>query len=227
MGTLDDVFIVARSSNSKLGNLPATYRPASTCPTSCAFLPANQGGCYGSGRIFGLASKRAGTITEAQLDATLAKAERGAKYMRDRVVGDLVTPDGRFDLTYVQTIARAARKAGLQVFGYTHAQALMTRQTVRAVEKTGYLLNASCENRKDIETAVALGLPTVVTGNSWVEGEVIAGRRIVTCLAQTHGLTCADCGLCAKERACTVRFKLHGPTRMAAASIQRRLEEDA
>lgn len=222
---LADTLVVAQSSNTKLGNMPASYRTLTTCPESCPFLPTNKGGCYGGGRLFGLAKKHARDIAEDDALKILKGARQDAKYLRDRVVGDVVAPDGSFDLPYVLTIARIAEKSGVRAFGYTHHYRAMSPEDVQAVADSGYIMNASTETREDIEQAVALGLPTTVTGNSWTEGEVVAGRRITTCPAQTRNdVTCSSCGLCAKpERACTVRFLLHGPTRQAAAAIEQRL----
>lgn len=213
---LTNVHIVAQSGNAKTGVMPVTYRPASTCPKSCPFLPKSlggNGGCYGTGRIFGISDKYARPeISEADAIAKLQRAPRGARYMRDRVVGDVVAPDGSFDRPYVEAMARVADAVGLKVFGYTHAWGLMTPEDVTAVGESGYTMNASCETEEDITRAVLLGMPTVVTGDQWKEGAIVAGRRIVTCPAQTREeVNCASCGLCAKPaRACTVRFLVHG-----------------
>lgn len=231
MSALKSIQISPRAENRKTGPMPTTSRPLATCPSGCPFRPDMGGGCYGTGaRGFGIADKFARDLTEDQALKILQGARRDAKLLRDRVVGDVVTPDGKFDLAYVKAIARVARRAGLTPFGYTHATHLMTPRVARAVEKSGYVLNSSCETEQDITNAVALGLPTTVTGDSWAEGEMVAGRRIVTCPAQTHeGVTCSSCGLCAKpDRACTVRFMVHGVAhKKAAASIRRRIEEAA
>jgi hypothetical protein len=222
---LRNTHIVADSGNAKTGRMPVTYRTADTCPRTCPFLPrtmGGNGGCYGTGRIFGSAAKYATTMSTADALSKLARAPKGSRYMRDRVVGDLVDASGGFDMPYVAAIAEVADSAGLQVFGYTHAWPIMTAGDVAAVKATGYVLNASCETAEDVSRAVSLGMPTVIAGDSWADGEVVAGRRIVTCPAQTRDdVTCASCGLCAKpDRACTVRFLIHGAAKsQAAASI--------
>lgn len=222
---LTNTHIVAQSGNSKTGPMPVTYRTADTCPTDCPFLPRSlggAGGCYGTGRIFGIAGKYATLMSESQAVAKLGRAPRDARFMRDRVVGDLVTPDGSFDRDYVQAIARVAGKVGLTVFGYSHAWRLMSADDVAETSASGYVLNASCETESDVREAVLLGLPTVLAGDSWTDGDMVAGRRVVTCPAQTRDdVSCSTCGLCAKpNRACTVRFLVHGTARaQAAASI--------
>lgn len=221
---IENVHLVADSGTSKTGRMPVTYRTSDSCPTTCPFLPKSlggNGGCYGTGRIFGIAAKYVATLS---VDAALAKLKRmpkGSRFMRDRVVGDLVTPAGEFDMPYVKVIAHVANTAGLKVYGYTHAWPIMTAADVADVAESGYVLNASCETESDVKRAVSLGMPTVLAGDSWIDGEMIGGRRIVTCPAQTRDdVNCASCGLCAKpDRACTVRFLLHGPKNQAAASI--------
>ena len=138
--------------------------------------------------------------------------------MRDRVVGDVIAADGSFDTDYIESIAAAAKEADLRPFGYTHGWRLMTDVDVTRVAASGYALNASCETAEDIAAAVAMGLPTVVTGDDWTDGDMVAGRRIVTCPAQTReDVTCASCGLCARpQRAATVRFIVHGTARKRA-----------
>lgn len=223
---LTDVVLVARSGNSKTGTMPVTYRTMNTCPTSCPFLPANSGGCYGSGRIFDIARRRAGNLTEDEAVAKLGSAERSARYLRDRVVGDLVNAAGKFDRAYALAIARIAKRTGLIAFGYTHAWSKATRADISAIAKAGYVLNASCESEAQVSRAVSLGMPVVITGDQWEEGSFMAGKRVVTCPNQTRGVTCADCGLCAKpDRACVIRFQVHGPARRRAeASIAQHLQ---
>lgn len=225
ISALTNVHIVAQSGNAKTGVMPVTYRTAETCPTTCPFLPRNlggAGGCYGTGRIFGIAGKYATSMSTADAISKLARAPKGARYMRDRVVGDVVTPTGEFDAPYVAAIAHVAETAGLKVFGYTHAWPMFTADDVQMIKVSGYVMNASCETENDVRVAVSLGMPTVIAGDSWTDGDIVGGRRIVTCPAQTRDdVTCASCGLCAKpDRACTVRFLLHGPKAQAAASIE-------
>jgi hypothetical protein len=136
------------------------------------------------------------------------------------VVGDLVSADGSFDIGHVRAIAAVGKDVDLKVFGYTHAWPIMTAGDVMRVRAAGYVLNASCETEADVSRAVSLGMPSVITGDAWEEGSIVAGRRIVTCPAQTReDVTCASCGLCAKpDRSCTVRFLIHGTARKQAAT---------
>lgn len=221
IATTYEVQISARSGNSKTGPIPTTMRPMTTCPSDCPFLPTGEvGGCYGTGRIFDLAARHSDYLSEDDMHKKLSKGvARSARYLRDRVVGDILDDDGAVDMGYIHTIARVAQAKDLVPFGYTHAWRRMTKAQVRATAKSGYVLNASCETVDDVRQAVDLGLPVVIAGDEIDEGAVIAGKRVVTCPAQTRDdVTCASCGLCAKpQRKAVVRFLLHGASKKKAA----------
>lgn len=217
--TLTNVVISAKSSNTKTGPMPTISRPIeTTCPTTCAFLPKPLGGngkCYANGRINGTVKKLATDLTVEAAAARINKGKaKGARYIRDRVVGDIMQGprDAQtVDLGYVNEVAALATATGLTAYGYTHAYDQLSSVDVLAIAATGYVMNASCNTVEDIERAVALGMPTTYAGDDLIDGEMIAGRRIVTCPAQTRDdVTCASCGLCAKpNRAATVRFLIH------------------
>jgi hypothetical protein len=213
---LTDVVISAKSANSKVGPMPTISRPIEkTCPSTCPFLPKSLGGngkCYANGRINGTVRKLASDMTlDAAEDKIRAGMKRDGKYLRDRVVGDVALPDGGVDVDYLLDVAELGRRLGLTAYGYTHAYADFTPEQLLAVADSGYVLNASCNTSEDIERAVALGMPTTYAGDDLEDGDVIAGRRIVTCPEQTGRVaSCAECGLCAKpNRAATVRFLIH------------------
>lgn len=217
---LTDVVISARSSNSKTGPMPTISRPIeTTCPTTCPFLPKPLGGngkCYANGRINGMVRKGARdmSVADAVVKINAGKA-RNARYLRDRVVGDVSvggpTGDGSVDVDYLTAVAEVARQTGLTAYGYTHAYAQFTPEQLRAVADSGYVLNGSANTREDVERIVALGMPATIASDEVQDGEIIAGKRVVTCPEQTGRVaSCAECGLCAKpNRAAIVRFLLH------------------
>lgn len=217
---LTNVLIVPKSNNSKTGGIPVTYRPVSTCPTDCPFLPTGEiGGCYGTGRIFGMARKYAGEtdVESATWKIRLGK-DRSARYLRDRVVGDVVTDEGALDRDYVAGISAVATDNKLVPFGYTHAWRLFTPDDVAFLRGTGYVMNASVETHADAQRAIDLGLPTVIVDDDTDEGATVAGRRLVTCPAEVRDdVNCASCGLCAKpNRSVLIRFTIHGTARAKA-----------
>lgn len=225
---LTDVSISPKSANGKTGPMPTISRPIeATCPTTCAFLPRQLGGnghCYANGRINGSAGVNAKDMTVSQAVARLAPATRPKAraanrhgLIRDRVVGDLIergtqrdSTTERVDMAYLLDVAEVGRQVGLTPYGYTHAFDLMSAEDVITVKDSGYVLNASCDSVESLERAVALGMLTTYAGDDVNDGDVIAGRRIITCPEQTGRVaSCADCGLCAKDRAVTVRFLMH------------------
>ena len=215
-----DVHLVARSGNSKTGPVPVTYRPMVTCPVDCPFLPGGaHGGCYGTGRLFASAKYRAGDMdVETAIWRVRLGKEPGARYLRDRVVGDVVTLAGEIDRDYLAAITEIATVNGLVPFGYTHAWRLFTVGDMAWLARIGYVMNASVETARQVEQAAALGMPVTIVDEAMPEGAEIAGRRLVTCPAQTRdGITCADCGLCAKaDRTTVIRFLPHGSAHQRA-----------
>jgi len=229
------VHLTARSGNSKTGEIPVTYRPMSTCEPTCAFLPTGDiGGCYGTGRIFAIAAKFAqATVAYSALVERMRKGiSPSARFLRDRVVGDIVTDTSDIDHNYISAIADLAREFALIPFGYTHAWRRFTRDDVARVAATGYVMNASCETRADIRAAIDLGMPVAIASDLVTEGETFTRpdgttARIVTCPAQTReNVTCASCGLCARtNRAAIVRFQIHGMAKKRAGAAVAAREE--
>lgn len=200
--------------NRKTGPIPTTDRPMSTCPRSCPFLPSGAiGGCYGTGRLFASAAKYSGTWTvKDAIDHVNNYAVRSARYLRDRVVGDVVGDDGQVDRDYIAAISAVGRGTDLTVFGYTHMWKQFTPDDVAFIQGEGYVMNASTETEDDVLRALELGLPVVIVNDELEDGDLLVGRRIVTCPAEEReDVKCASCGLCAKpDRQVIVRFHPHG-----------------
>lgn len=234
---LTNVMISAKSDNKKTGPMPTISRSIeATCPRSCPLISKSLGGngaCYASTRINGVTKKFQADMTIDQAIARLKPAQRPnavkgnpRRLIRDRVVGDIMSDPASgatdIDVDYLLSVADVAAQSvdaegrPMVAYGYTHAWQYMSTDDVQRVADSGYVLNASCDTREDIELAVMLGMPTVIASDDIVEGEIIAGRRTITCPAQTRpgedgprAASCAACGLCAKTRAVTVRFLMH------------------
>ncbi len=134
--------------------------------------------------------------------------------LRDRVVGDIADINGDVDYDYLDAIAYVADAAGVPLFSYTHMWDKIDLDKL----PPNYVMNASTESVADAERAVMLGFPTVITSDNVEEGAMIAGKRVVTCPAQTReGVTCQSCKLCSKpQRKSVVRFLVHGIARNKA-----------
>lgn len=199
---LTDVHLVRKSSNEKIGPIATSYRPMTTCARDCRFLPENEGGCYATGRINGMAKKFSRSYTRAEAVDTI----KGATLFRDRVVGDLVN-DGEIDYNYINEIAAVCDEANVPLFSYTHSWPVIERDRIPA----NYMLNASVESVQDAADAISQGWDVCITSDDIKEGTIINGRRVVTCPAQTReNVTCASCKLCSKPRKSIVRFLTHG-----------------
>lgn len=235
---LTNVMISAKSDNKKTGPMPTISRSIeATCPRSCPLISKSLGGsgvCYASTRINGTTKKHAADMTiEAALVRMLPATRKSAvagnprRLIRDRVVGDIMADPASgstaVDVDYVLSVAEIAARSidasgkPMTAYGYTHAFDYLTAEDVSTIADSGYVMNASCDDRAGIERAVMLGMPTTIAPDDIAEGEVIAGRRTITCPAQIkpgedapRAASCAACGLCAKpNRAVTVRFLIH------------------
>jgi hypothetical protein len=158
---LKNVHLTPASGNRKTGPIPVSSRPDDTCPRDCPFLPTGPtGGCYGTGYLFGSARKYS---TDTTVEAATEKLKKGvlksARYLRDRVVGDVVAPDGAVDTAYITGIAAVAKANDLIPFGYTHAWDRFTPEDIQLLDQVGYVMNASTETLTDAARAIRLGLP--------------------------------------------------------------------
>ncbi len=209
--------VVLESGNTKTGTAAVTYRTQDTCPTSCPLMGQ---GCYARGRIFGIPA-RLGTEDTGEYAAVRALADTlpPGGLFRANVSGDVLDDAGELDRGYVDALSDVATaRPDADVFTYSHAWRRLSPDMAPRVT-----VNASCESASDIETATAAGWPTVVTDPgpddpSTLIGSTIAGRKVVQCPAQTRGLTCSQCRLCARpSRKSTVAFAVHGGGKAIAA----------
>ena len=201
------------SGNAKTGPIGVSYRTVDTCPATCPFLDS---GCYGTGRLWGYANRAASGMTVGQaIDAIRKASRKGARYFRDRVLGDIDGPDG---IGYLAAIAYACGEAGVRPFGYTHAWRTLSADDVQAIRDSGYVMNASCETLEDIRAATELGLDPVLVNDNIADGTRVAGRTVVQCPEQTGRVkNCAECGMCAMpDRRNVIRFGIHGTAKRAA-----------
>lgn len=183
-----------------------TYRPRLTCPDDCPFMGM---GCYAeSGPGGSLFKKTAhGDATKEELIAAIESIRTGTA--RFNVAGDYLLEDGTPDLEYIEATNHAYR---LDVLSYTHAW----RRLDPRMFHPRTLPNASCESVAEVAEARAAGWPVVLTAadDSLATAD---GAKVVTCVYDTHGTQCVDCGLCARQqRKSVVRFVVHGSRKNVA-----------
>lgn len=191
--------VVIKSGNAKIGPMAATYREQSSCPTSCPLL---DNGCYAQGRIFAIPRKFGkNSLAPLKLLARLPM-ESGVRF---NVSGDFLDEDGNPDLPYIEAcnIVARAHPDRLKI-AYTHAWRVLEPAMF------DFPVNASCETVEEVEKAVAAGWQAVIVNGT--HGEMIGDKRVVTCLAQTQDITCADCKVCGSGTRTrpVVSFNAHG-----------------
>ncbi len=210
--------VTTGSGNSKTGFATVTYRTQETCPTTC---PLYQKGCYAKGRIFGIPERyvpEEDNPEYAQVRELVQLMPKGGIF-RANVSGDVLDASGELDEGYASALSHVAiNRPDTEVFSYTHAW-----RKLKPDFAPGVTFNASTESAAGIEEAAAAGWPTVVTDPgpddpTSLIGQTIAGRKVVQCPAQTKGLTCEQCRLCARpNRKSTVAFAVHGSGKNIAA----------
>lgn len=208
---------VKRSKNGKLGIMSAFYRTPDTCPDTC---PLKDEGCYalfGPGGVgpFKIAAKHGSDDVASVIDQAIREVPQNG-ILRWEVSGDVVLPDGvTIDHEYIaQTNRFVAARPDVRVIRYSHAWRQMSP------EMFAYPVNASCETLQDISEARAAGWQTVITAtgpDDEVIGMTVDESRAIICPNQTHGVTCAECQLCSKERTSTVVFLPHGSGKRRAS----------
>jgi hypothetical protein len=207
--------VVTRSKNSKIGPMTATYRTQDSCPTTCPLLG---NGCYAGGRIFGMAKKFGQDDVRAVSALAQAALPNGVRF---NVSGDFLTDAGEPDLPYIAACneVAAAHPDALKI-AYTHAWRQLDPSAF------AFTVNASCETAEDVAEAVGAGWEAVIVNGK--DGSMMGDKRVVTCLAETRGLSCAECGLCgqANRTRPVVSFTAHGSgSKKVSAAVAARVTQ--
>lgn len=199
-------------SGQKLGdNVRATYRKVGqTCPSDCSGL--TEGWCYAMHGRVALHAKKSDReeLDGDRLYAYIKGLEPGKK-MRHHVSGDLFFEDEP-DLDYIESMIKGhAERPDIVGWVYTHGWKQLNSQELNKLENLAF--NASCDDMEEAREAYRLGWPTVVVVPEDKESCELPelDTRLVVCPAQTHDLTCSECGICMKnDRKCIVGFRIHG-----------------
>lgn len=187
-----------------------------TCPTTCRFLPKDQGGngaCYAAGGPQGFVHRRSGyDASDGGAYANFVKSLPQGYWIRLHVSGDFAL-NGAPDWDYIRKVKNAhAERPDLTAWAYTHLWREMSAQTFA---DTNLTVRASCETPQEVEEAKRLGWQTVMVGRSdetrraWRDGET----RYALCPEVAVGTACRYCGLCAKDNDLTIVFPAHGQSK--------------
>jgi hypothetical protein len=207
-----NVLWVPKSGDRKLGGIPATYSAGSTCPDACAL---KDNGCYAE---FGKLQFHWRRVPERGLEWATFLAQVSAlppgQLWRHNVAGDL---PGLNDQLGTQALLQLVlANAGRRGFTFTHKplRTIQEKAAIGVANRRGFTINLSADTLEQADEKAALGIgPVVVTVPSDARAglRTPAGRHVVLCPAETHGLTCAACQLCAQpQRKAIVGFRAHG-----------------
>ncbi len=219
------------SSNTKLGPIPASTSPASTCPDSC---PLKNKGCYVVGPIKWHWDKvsrgERGSAWEVFLDE-LRSLPRGQLW-RHNQAGDLPGDNEEILPEFLKDLVNANQ--GRKGFTYTHKPVLSeqagpvesNRAAIKEANAQGFTINLSANGLNHADKLAALGIGpvcTILPDQNPVNRVTPQGRKVVICPAQTRdNTTCASCGLCQRtDRSVIVGFMPHGAQQKKALAIAR------
>jgi hypothetical protein len=196
--TNNGVIAVEKSSNSKLGNVSASYVSQASCPISCPFMGA---GCYAESGMVGIHTNRLNKAdrTASELARAEAKAIRslsGKRPLRLHVVGDCKTNK------IASTVSEAAKdysaKKNQPVWAYTHGWKTVDRKYWNNVS-----ILASTETGKDAKAAMKKGYAAAIVVRQHKDTKLYKdqGIKLLPCPQQTGKTTsCETCRLCWNDK---------------------------
>jgi hypothetical protein len=225
------VLFVRRSHNRKLGPIPLSISEPGTCPTGCALY---QTGCYAAYGKLGAHWRGRSRANWVPWDAFLALVRElpEGTLWRHNEAGDLQgTPDGRLDGEPLLALVEANR--GRNGFTYTHRTGRANWEMLQWANLEGFTVNLSADTLEEADALMlgdvpgvgAAGPVTVLLPADYPDrgGRTPAGHRVVVCPAQTSGLTCLECRLCANPyRHSIIGFRSHGQAKNLIPEIVRR-----
>lgn len=219
-----NVHFTPKSSNAKIGPIPATVSERKTCPTGCPFYDS---GCYaGVGPVSWHWKKvTAGERGDnwAALCANIAALPDGQLW-RHNVAGDLPGDGETIDETALSDLVRANK--GKRGFTYTHYPTTPDNlDAVRVANLHGFTINLSANNLDHADELAAHAVAPVVVvlpENAPKTLTTPQGRKVATCPATYTDTNCKECQLCQRQdRAVIVGFPAHGAQKKSADIIAR------
>lgn len=222
---MDSYIATKTGGNSKLGPMMVTTSSRDTCPDSCG-LKGN--GCYADYGPLGSLWRRltatvpgerfkhgAGSIRAmpwSELLSAIRSVPQGYLW-RHNQAGDLPGNNNRINIRKLKQIVAANR--GRRGFTFTHYDICVShnRKAIQYANENGFTVNISADTLEQADTAARFGVGPVVTVLPIGHSENIKtpeGRTVVVCPNYTHGKTCLECQLCARQRDTIVGFPAHG-----------------
>lgn len=246
--SLPSVLVVAKSSNAKLGPIPATYSSRRTCPDAC---PLRDGPCYAEAGFrtrlaWDRADGRGNQTNVHSWDSFLNWAESlpDGQRWRKNTGGDLPGERDRLRMGACYDFAHSAAHTDPIIFTHypilasdvrsasgeeAEAIASHNRAVLRGMAELGVTVNVSAnspEHAGRIRSAFPEFPVSIVADLPDGERHTLtlsSGDKAVTCPATHKGstVTCADCGLCASKAAAVRKVSILFPAHGTGAKKAR------
>jgi hypothetical protein len=230
------VHFVRRSHNKKTGSIPVSMSERGTCPPTCSLY---QAGCYAGYGKNGSHWKRVGErgLTWRKFLAAVRALPEGTLW-RHNEAGDLAGQGQELDGEALAQLVEANR--GRRGFTYTHKTGAANHELLQWANLEGLTINLSADTLEEADALfqhdageegvwpsddLTKAGPVVVLLPEDAPDEGVhtpAGRHVVVCPAQTKGLTCKQCELCAHPfRRSIIGFRAHGQSKALIPEIVR------
>ena len=201
---------VTRSTNRKLGPMPAAYVERGTCP---AVFPLRGAGCYGEAGPVSIHWNQTKTPWWGFLDSV--KAIPAGILWRYAVAGDLPGESNSIDTAKLWQLVHA--NGASRGFTYTHKPlSKLYRQTIKRInEKTPFTINLSAVGLAEADQKANLNIgpvAVVIPSQTILATTTPKGRAVMVCPATYNPqVNCQNCRLCAdSKRNFLVGFPAHG-----------------
>jgi len=225
---MDKFFVTRKTANQITGPILVTTSPRFTCPTICAFRKGANGSlaglCYAEhgalgGFVWTLLDRT--DAGEAVMNgirvcnfAELLYAVRtlpAGSLWRHNIAGDLLSND-KVTIDRAALRALTAANKGRNGFTFTHYDVLTNlsnRDAIKEANCNGFRINLSGNSLEHADQLADLRIAPVTVilpAGSKQNTTTPKGRVVVVCPTNTHGVTCAECGLCARMRSTIIGF---------------------
>lgn len=207
-----------RSGNTKTGPIPVSTSSRATCPASCPFAG---NGCYAEAGPLALhwqqVTSGARGVSLAEFCRLIAALMPGQLW-RHNQSGDLPHTLGKISRRFLRQLVAANR--GRRGYTYSHHDLRLGENLglLRWANRQGFTINVSTETEIAADSAIAAGLPAVLTVQSTEQRKAWrtpAGNVVTVCPAQRFdSIQCSTCELCHKRPPrLIIAFLAHGTSK--------------
>jgi hypothetical protein len=229
---MDKYLITKKTANAITGPIMVTTSARVTCPSSCSLRKNGDGPlaglCYAEHGALGgfiwtsLDRAQPGdhilngirVYDFAELLYAIRSLPAGALW-RHNIAGDLPSNNKTtIDRSALRAITAANK--GRRGFTFTHYDVLTNlanRQAIEEANRNGFRVNLSGNSLQHADELADLRIaPVTVILPAGTKRNTVTpkGRTVVVCPTSTHGVTCADCGLCSRMRSTITGFPASG-----------------